>query len=560
MGVALHVSVTRLLFALVIAGAIVDPARAQQQPATVPPGEVAPPDRAVTLTYVNRPIAVLRAQVLSRMPAERAGAAVRALDDLVARGITSPVATRDVVGARIIEVGGVGVVAILPADLDVLTGETLDDATSAAVSRLRIALAEAAELRTPGRVMRAVSQAVAVTLVLVGVLWLLRRGDRTAVRLLETAVQRRIKSTWGSHVLRATHLPRVLHGTVSLALAAGALVLTYLWLAFVLRRFPYTRPWGESLRGLLFAQIESLGRGLIGVVPNLLTVAFIILVARWASKGVALLFDAVEQGRVSMPGVYPDTAVPTRRLIQAALWLSALAMAYPYIPGSESSGVKGVSVFIGVVVSLGSTGVVQHLMAGLTLTFARAVRVGEFARLGDVEGTILQIGVVATKVRTPYGEEITIPNSIVMSQMTTNYSRGHGATAALLTTSVTIGYDTPWRQVEALLLKAAQCTPGLSRTPPAIVWRTSLDDYYVKYTLLVTPENPCQRAEVLDRLHTRILDAFNEHGVQIMSPHYMADPAGLKIVRPSDWYAAPAERVPPASARHDAGGEIPIGS
>jgi small-conductance mechanosensitive channel len=216
-------------------------------------------------------------------------------------------------------------------------------------------------------------------------------------------------------------------------------------------------------------------------------------------------------------------------------------------------------VFVGVIVSLGSTGVVQHLMAGLTLTFARAVRVGEFARLGDVEGTILQIGAVATKVRTPFGEEITIPNAIVMSQTTTNYSRGSGA-AASLTTSVTIGYDTPWRQVEALLLKAALCTPGLRRTPPPIVWRVSLDDYYVKYTLLAIPEDPCRRPEVLDGLHTRILDAFNEQGVQIMSPHYMGDPAAPKIVPPSDRYAAPAERTAALPARRDAGSDVPIGS
>ena len=470
MRVALNESMTRLLFALVLAGVAAAPVRAQEQRlADLAVGELAPPERTVTLTYVNRPIAVLRAQVLSRMPAERAAAATRTLDDLVARGMTSPVTTRDLGGARIIEVGGVGVFAILPADLDVLTGETLEAASGTAASRLQVALAEASELGVPGRVLSAIGQVLAVTAALVGLLWLLRRGDRAAARRLETTLERRLASTtWSGHALRATHLPRVLHGAVRLALAGSAFVLTYLWLAFVLRRFPYTRPWGESLRGVLFAQIELLGRGLIAAVPNLLTVAFIMLLARWASKGVKLLFNAVEQGRVSMPGVYPDTAVPTRRLVNAVLWLSALAMAYPYIPGSESSGVKGVSVFVGVIISLGSTGVVQHLMAGLTLTFARAVRVGEFARLGDVEGTILQIGAVATKVRTPFGEEITIPNAIVMSQTTTNYSRGTGAAAASLSTSVTIGYDTPWRQVEALLLKAALCTPGLRRTPPPI--------------------------------------------------------------------------------------------
>jgi len=264
---------------------------------------------------------------------------------------------------------------------------------------------------------------------------------------------------------------------------------------------------------------------------------------------VGMLFDSVERGRLTLPGVYPDTAPPTRRLIIAGVWMSALAMAYPYVPGSGTDGVKGISVFIGVVLSFGSTGVIQHLVSGLMLTYARAAHVGDFARIGEVEGTILEIGPLATKVRTPFGEEVTIPNAVVVSQTLTNYSTGGGGSAAYLPTSVTIGYDTPWRQVEALLLAAARRTTGLRVTPPATVWRVSLDDFYVKYTLLVTPEDPCHRAQVLDRLHGHILDAFNEHGVQIMSPHYMGDPAGAKVVPPSQWYAPPAAPQPAPAAK-----------
>jgi small-conductance mechanosensitive channel len=203
-------------------------------------------------------------------------------------------------------------------------------------------------------------------------------------------------------------------------------------------------------------------------------------------------------------------------------------------------------VFVGVVVSLGSSGVVQHLMSGLMLTFARAVRVGDFARIGDVEGTVLQIGALATKIRTPIGEEITIPNAVVVSQTTTNYSSAPGVIVPQLTTSVTIGYDTPWRQVEALLIDAARATPGVRSQPAPYVWRVALEDFYVKYRLLVSPENPCDRLATLDRLHARILDAFNEHGVQIMSPHYLGDPRDKKVVAPANWYDAPAE--PPGTS------------
>jgi small-conductance mechanosensitive channel len=243
---------------------------------------------------------------------------------------------------------------------------------------------------------------------------------------------------------------------------------------------------------------------------------------------------------MSLPGIYPDTAVAARRLVTAGVWLLAAAMAYPHVPGSDSSAFKGLSVFVGVVISLGSSGVMQHLMSGLMLTFSRAVHVGEFARIGEAIGTVTEIGALATKLHTPYGEEITIPNAVVVSQTTTNYSAVAGGHASFLTTSVTIGYDTPWRQVEALLLTAAQATPGVLLEPPPLVWRESLQDFYIKYTLLVVPGDPRERPALLDRLHGRILDAFNEYGVQIMSPHYVVDPKDPKVVPPSRWHHAPS--------------------
>jgi small-conductance mechanosensitive channel len=502
--------------------------------------ERAPPDRAATLTYANRPIVVLRAQVLSRLPEERAAAAARTLDNLVARGVMAPVTTRRVRDAVMITVGDTPVMVILPADVDELAGETLDSTADAAAARLRVALAEAAELRAPGRLLRAVGQVLAATVALLGALWLTHRIRRLAARRLRPVGERPLKSVWGSQVARLTHLPEVLDRVVTLLFGGGALVLAYLWLAFVLRRFPYTRPWGESLRSLLFSQFEFLGASLVRAVPGLLTVLLIMVAARWVNKALRLLFEAAEIGRLSLPGVYPDTAVPTRRLVTALVWLSALAIAYPYIPGSESSGFKGISVFVGVIISLGSTGVVQHLMSGLMLTFARAVRVGDFAKIGDVEGTVLQVGALATKVLTPYGEEVTIPNAVVVSQTTTNLSRESDRGPTLLVTSVTIGYDTPWRQVEMLLLSAAQSTPGVRPTPAPVVWRAALEDYYIKYVLLVAPENVHERAQLRDRLNVRILDAFNQQGVQIMSPHYFCDPAAPKVVPPSHEYAAPA--------------------
>ena len=500
-----------------------------------------------TLTYANRPIIELRAEVIGRRPADRAAAAVRVLDRVVASGATPTVTTRAIEGGILLVAGDENVLMLAPADVDALSGETLESAARSASARLQVALAETAELHAPGRIARAALASLAITAVLAGLLWLLRRLDRLFVRRFADFTERRLARAHAGVALVASQLVDLGYRAARLLMAAAALILVYLWLANILRRFPYTRPWGESLRALLVTQLSAFGATLAHAAPGLFAVLLIIVAARWASKAVALLFDSVERGRLTLPGIYPDTAPPTRRLIVAGVWMSALAMAYPYEPDSDTDGVKGISVFIGVVLSFGSTGVIQHLLAGLMLTYARAAHVGDFARIGDVEGTIMQIGPLATKMRTPFGEEVTIPNAVVVSQTLTNYTT-NGGSAAYLPTSVTIGYDTPWRQVEALLLAAAHRTTGLRDAPPATVWRVSLDDYYVKYTLLVAPEDPRHRAEVRDRLHGHILDAFNEHGVQIMSPHYMADPAGAKVVPPSQWYAPPAAPVPaPAS-------------
>jgi small-conductance mechanosensitive channel len=200
-------------------------------------------------------------------------------------------------------------------------------------------------------------------------------------------------------------------------------------------------------------------------------------------------------------------------------------------------------VFLGLVLSLGSSGIVTQMMSGLCITYSRAVRPGDFVKMGDVEGTVLQVGVLSIKVKTARREEVTIPNGVVMSQVTTNYSRFADTEGVFVPTSLTIGYDTPWRQVHALLLLAAERTPGVRSDPKPVVRQTALQDFYVQYTLFICLDSPQQRFITLDALHANIQDAFNEYGVQIMSPNYEADPEGRKVVPADQWYAAPASRA-----------------
>jgi small-conductance mechanosensitive channel len=505
------------------------------------------PGPPAVLEYNNRPITTFRATVLSRTPADRADAIRTLLDRLISAGPPGPVSSRELQGVNVIVVGGRDVFGIVPQDIDTLAGETAPAKTAEAVRNLQRALDEAIEMHTPAAILRGAERSVVATvLFLLLAFVVLRVHRRLAVNLPSRAEQQLQKMSPGAAstivvASRATYLLRLL---VTLVAVLTVLFLAYAWLTFVLRSFPYTRPWGESLRAFLIGRFELLALKFVHALPQLFTALVILLTARLVVKASNLLFEAAEQGRAMIPWVYPETAQPTRRLMATLLWLIGFVVAYPYLPGSDSEAFKGVSVFIGLMISLGSSSVVNQMMSGLTITYSRSLRVGEFVRVGEVEGTVTNVGALSTKIKTSRGEEVTIPNAVVVSHITTNYSRYQDTDGVFFPTSVTIGYDTPWRQVHALLLLAAERTPGVRKQPPPVVRQTALQDFYVQYTLLVSLEHPSRRLSILDRLHASIQDAFNEFDVQIMSPNYEADPEGRKTVPRDRWFAAPAPSKP----------------
>jgi len=501
--------------------------------------------------YANRPIVVFRATVLGRTPAERAAAAVLFIDRVVETSPDARVTTGRVGDAVSVNIGEPAVFAILPADVDTLAGETLDGVSAETVARLQRAFDEAVELRQPRQLLRAGLLALVGTFVYGGLLWLVRRGHRaTARRLSRTTEHHLQKLTRGADIVRASRLPEILMRALDTIAMLVVLVITYPWLTFLLRRFPYTRPWGESLRSALVTAGLSAGRRVLDSLPDLLTVVAIVVITRFFVRLSNYLFDAIEHERVVVRGIYPETAHPTRRIVAVLLWLLALVVAYPYLPGSSSDAFKGVSVFIGVIVSLGSSGIMNQIMSGLTITYSRALAIGDFVKIGEIEGTVEHLGFLSLKIKTERRESITIANALVVSTSTINYSRFAAREGVKVSTSVTIGYNTPWRQVEALLMLAASRTPGIRREPPPVVRQTALLDFYVKYTVLVCLDQPRQRVPILHALHANILDAFNEYGVQITSPNYESDPDELKVVPKSQWYAAPAApaAVPPNQA------------
>ena len=496
----------------------------------------------VTLTYFNRPIVVLRARVLGRRPIERAIGAARILDDLVADRVTGPVESRSIDGGSLITVGSRVVMGLALPDIDELSGETLPAVTAQTVARLQQALQEAADARVPGVLLRGAGLAAAGLALGLFLLWAIGKSRRFFARKLDSIAEQTLSKTGIADLvaLRASRLLDFQRAFVTMVTVGLQLVVLYSLVTFDLQQFPYTRPWGETLSGFLLATIGTLGLGIVNGIPGVFTVLLILLLARVTTKLLALWFNSIEQGRIQVQWIYPETAVPTRRLATALVWMFALVVAYPYMPGSGTDAFKGVSVFLGLMLTLGSSGIVSQIMSGFMITYSRALRLGDFVRIGEVEGTVVHLGMLSTKIKTLMREEVTVPNAVVVSQTTTDYSRLADTEGVLTPTSVTIGYDAPWRQVHALLVMAAERTPGLRRAPKPHAFQTGLEDFYVRYTVYVSLMRQEDRLVTMNALQENIQDVFNEYGVQIMSPNYMLDPAAPKVVAKNDWFAAPA--------------------
>jgi small-conductance mechanosensitive channel len=429
-------------------------------------------------------------------------------------------------------------------DADRSRGETLAQVAAGAVAGLQRAISETGETRSRERLWRAVWRSAVATglfLAFVALVMLVRRWLNPRLRRATERAARAVR-VGGTEVIAAERLASVVRVVVAGAAGLLVAVAAYRWISFVLVQFPYTRPWGEGLLQYFTGLAFGLGGGILRSLPDLLVAAVIFLLARGVIGLAAPVFDRAEAGRTPVSWLDRDSARPTRRLVNLAVWLFALVMAYPYLPGSQSEAFKGMSVLVGLMVTIGGASVFGQAASGLILMYARVLRVGEYVRIDDQEGTVVEMGTFTTRIRTGLGEEVSLPNALVLGTVTKNYSRAVQGRGYVVDTVVTIGYDTPWRQVEAMLVEAARRTPDVLAQPEPRVFQTELSDFYPQYRLVcqALASDPRPRAVVLTRLHANIQDVFNEHGVQIMSPHYLGDPAKAKVVPPSAWYPPPA--------------------
>jgi small-conductance mechanosensitive channel len=526
-------------------------------PATLAPANPDDPSATGNVVLHNRRIVQFRAPLLGDTPAERAEMALAGLQTAVARKGPG-VVTRSIAGDAVrFAIDGETVFFLLADDLSgPRPALALAKASQDVQRRLETALQEARELTDPRALAIGAAWSVGATVLA----WLVVRALLVLRRKAVVALYSRVLGGQGDTTAGQIVSTYADHARVGVR--AVATVLTWLmgllvfdaWVTFVLRQFAYTRPWGERSTAWLLGVAEQFALGIASAVPGLLIAVLIFLLARLVSRANTLFLERVERGEVRIAWLDADIAGPTRRLANLGIWLFALAMAYPYLPGSGSEAFKGVSVLAGVMLSLGASSVVGQALSGLSLMYSRSLRPGEYVKIGEVEGTVLLVGIFATKIHTGMGEEVSIPNTVTFSQPVRNYSRLVDQDGQfMLHTTVTIGYATPWRQVHAMLLEAARRTQGIAEQPPPYVMQTALSDFYVEYRLCAqgTKLAPRRRAQAITELHGNVQDVFNEQGVQIMSPHYRSDPPEPQVVPPGPWTGqAPGAEpvVPPAAA------------
>ncbi|MBH3388022.1 mechanosensitive ion channel [Pseudomonas putida] len=501
------------------------------------------PGEPAELRIANRSVFTFNATLLGETPTARVHRATTVIEDTLRGTDELHVSIDPILNSHLVLLGGRRAFIVAPQDLGVEGGDTRLAAERAAAT-LRQVVDETREARSLRFLLKALGFSAAATLLFV----VLIKGANFGRRKLRGRLPQLMRDR--ARQIKVGHMPLfdmqyvyfLIDRLLRLIYWAFVLLLSYQWLSFVLSQFPYTRPWGESLNLHLLDLLRYLVTGILHAIPGLAVAVMIFFIARGISGFSKRLLE-----RMARPGTLKwlteETLQPTTRLTSLAIWLFALVMAYPYLPGSGTDAFKGLSVLVGLMISLGASSVVGQAAAGLILTYSRTLKAGEYVRVGDNEGTVTEVGMFNTTIRTGLGEVLTLPNSMITGSVTRNYSRVVQGQGYIVDTVVTIGYDTPWRQVEAMLLQAAERTDGILQTPRPQVFQTGLSDFYPEYRLVAqaVPSEPRPRAELLSLLHANIQDVFNDYGVQIMSPHYLGDPAKEKWVPREHWYTTPAQ-------------------
>jgi small-conductance mechanosensitive channel len=327
------------------------------------------------------------------------------------------------------------------------------------------------------------------------------------------------------------------------------LFIIYLSLPLIFSVFPETKMWTATLLQWILSPAGKALKGIIGFLPDLFSILVIVFIFRYTIKGIKYFVELVEKGQIELRGFHADWAQPTFRILKFLLYAFMLVLIFPYLPGSGSPAFQGVSVFIGILFSLGSSSAIANMVAGLVITYMRPFKIGDRVKIGDITGDVVEKTTLVTRIRTIKNEDVTVPNSTVLLSSTTNYSTNTRApeSGLIMHTTVTIGYDVPWKDMHQALINAALRTDKILKKPEPFVLQTSLDDFYVSYQINCYTREANQQVNIYSQLHQNIQDCCNEAGIEIMSPHYRNQRDGNATTIPVNYldkdYKAPVFNV-----------------
>jgi small-conductance mechanosensitive channel len=486
---------------------------------------------------------LFRVRGVSSLPAEaRARVIQEALEAVAADRTISVDSIRAVEGDAFTRILANDTVITTVVDADA-TLEQVRRSSLAASHLLRIqrAIRDYRDARTPSARRRGVLNALVATLILMGssvvliLFW--RRIDRVFTRRLQTQIHS--VGIQSFELVRAESIAGILQTALIALRTVVFLVMALAYLDFVIAQFPRTRGLSQDLVSFALAPLQVMGLGLVAHVPSLVFLTVLYFVVRLGLRLVRLLFHAVQRGAVTLAGFDPAWADSTYKLIRVAVITFAIIVAFPYIPGSSTAAFQGVSIFVGVLFSLGSSSAISNTIAGYMLTYRRALKVGDRVKIGNAVGDVIEVRLQVTHLRSVKNEEIIIPNSQILASEVLNYSSLTRTDGLILHTEIGVGYDTSWRKVEAMLLAAADRTEGLSKKPSPFVLEKELGVFAVTYELNAYCNNAQAMLPLYAELHRNVLDEFNRHGVQIMVPAYEGDPKERKVVAREDSYPGP---------------------
>ncbi len=426
--------------------------------------------------------------------------------------------------------GDIVIVRFVQVDAD-LEGVPLALLAEVAAARTSEAVIKYRADRTTGALQRSALYSVGLTVLLALLIWAMQRLHKWLERVMRKRVEAGMASLErksGSAVHRG-HLWSLAHGLLQIIWVLSLLVIGYFYLSSVLGTFPYTRSVALLLLEYIKSPLVAMGNALADSIPDLIFLIVLWFVVRFLLRTLKTFFNSVARGRVRLTNFEPEWALTTYRLVRLLVIAFSIVVAYPYIPGSDSDAFKGISLFLGVILSLGSTSFIANIIAGTALTYRGVFREGDWVVIGDEEGRVEQIRGQLVRLRTRDNTQVSIPSSTILNSNVTNLSERKDKSGLVLRCPVGIGYDESWENVHKLLRQAAHDTEGVMPEPEPRVLTNELGNYAVSYTLVVQINDPTALPDIRTRLNQAILDRFQKAGVQIMSPSYVADPATPKI-------------------------------